>query len=148
MPITAQPITVVIDGVTINAGMQPVESLARAVIVSLFTWRRALPGDVAPGEALQGWWGDSTAETVGDRIGSRLWLLAREKLTPRTVTRADEYAREALQWLLDDAVASRVEVEAQRIGLDRLGLACRIWRMDGTPLDLRFDNLWEEITRV
>lgn len=148
MSTPAQPITIVIDGITINAGMHPPEGLARAVIVSLFTWRRALPGDVAPGEAMQGWWGDTTAEQAGDRIGSRLWLLIREKLTARTVARAEEYAREALQWLVDDGVASRVEVEAQRIGLDRLGLACRIWRADGIRLDLRFDNLWEEIARV
>lgn len=36
-----------------------------------------------------------------DRIGSRLWLLRRVKLTSATQRDAEFYVHEALQWLLD-----------------------------------------------
>lgn len=143
-----QPLTVVIDGRTVALGLANDEPLVRAVIISLFTWRRALPDDPLPGDQRMGWWGDSFATVAGDRIGSRLWLLSREKLTAQTVERAREYAREALAWLVEDGVAARVEVDAERQGLTTLALACRIYRRDGQTTDLRFPNTWEFLNAV
>ena len=139
-----QALTVVIDGRTVLLGLASDEPLVRAVIISLFTWRRALPDDPLPGDQRMGWWGDSFSPVVGDRIGSRLWLLSREKLTAQTIERAREYSSEALAWLVEDGVASRVEVEAERQGLSTIALACRIYRAaGGAPVDLRFSNVWE-----
>lgn len=144
----AQDFSIVVDGAAVDAGMMPTEPLTRAVIVSLFTWRRARQDDDLPGDARMGWWGDSFATADGDRIGSRLWLLARAKLTPQTMNRASEYTQEALAWLVDDGVASRVEVEVERLGLSGLALTCRIYRSDGRAVDLRFSNVWEFLSRV
>jgi phage gp46-like protein len=141
--INDQPLTIVVDGRTISLGLDSVEPLVRAVIISLFTWRRANPDDDLPGNLREGWWGDSFPVVPNDRIGSRLWLLSRAKLTAETVAQAKEYAEEALAWLVDDGVAARVEVEAQRIGIDTLGLACRIYESDGkAPVDVRFTDVW------
>lgn len=149
MSLSSQPSTVIIDGVLVDLGTAPVEPLVRAVIVSLFTWRRANPDDDLPADEKFGWWGDTFPIVENDRIGSRLWLLSRSKLTQETVSRAKEYAVEALQWLLDDGVASRVDVETERQGIDRLAVACRIYRINGTaPLDLRFSNVWEFLSNV
>jgi phage gp46-like protein len=142
------PLTIVLDGQTIELGLQTTEPLVRAVVVSLFTWRRAEPDDDLPTPdalgARMGWWGDSFPPVAGDRIGSRLWLLSRAKLLPETTARAKEYALEALQWLLDDGVATKVEVEAERQGLSTLALAVRIYQTGGTvPRDIRFTNVWE-----
>lgn len=144
----AQDLSITVDGVAVDAGMMPADQLARAVVMSLFTWRRARPDDELPGDQRMGWWGDSYATVDGDRVGSRLWLLARAKLTAQTVNRAREYAEEALAWLVEDGVASRVEVEAERQGLTTLALACRIYRSDGRAVDLRFANVWESLSRV
>lgn len=83
------------------------DGLRTAVIVSLFTDRRAEADDEIPdgGDDRRGWWADS--------IGSRLWLLARAKETPDTLARARAYAIEALQWLIDDGVATAVDVTAE-----------------------------------
>jgi phage gp46-like protein len=141
--INDQPLTVVIDGQTIKLGLDAAQPLVRAVIVSLFTWRRANPDDSRPAEQRMGWWGDTFAPIDNDRIGSRLWLLSRAKLTQETANRAREYALEALQWLIDDGVASRVEVEAERQGQQTLALAVRIYKSDGTvPTDVRFTDVW------
>lgn len=137
------PLTVIVDGQQISTGTVPDEPLMRAVIVSLFTWRRANPDDELPSTDLMGWWGDSYADVQGDRIGSRLWLLSRAVLTADTVRRAEEYVREALQWLLDDQVASSLQVSAQRVGLSALSVSVLVTRAEsGQVVSLRFADVW------
>ena len=53
----------------------PLDPLTRAVVISLFTWRRAEPDDNA--DVPMGWWGDTWPAVQNDRYGSRLWLLYR-----------------------------------------------------------------------
>ena len=121
------------------------DDLTTAVIISLFTWRRARPDDVLPdfiGDR-KGWFGDKLADVDCDQIGSRLWLLAREKITTETIARAREYCVEALQWLVVDKVASRVDVEIERNGMDRIDIVVTVYRLDGTARDLRFADAWE-----
>lgn len=61
----------------------PLDPLTRAVVISLFTWRRAEPDDNA--DVPMGWWGDTWPAVQNDRYGSRLWLLQRSKLTNQLV---------------------------------------------------------------
>lgn len=89
------------------------EGLETAILISLFTDRRAGAGDVLPDgeEDRRGWWGDAFG-VPGDLIGSRLWLLDRSTQSAANLATAEEYAREALQWLIDDKVAEAVKVTA------------------------------------
>lgn len=119
------------------------EGLRTAVIISLFTDARAREDDPLPaGEDRKGWWGDALPQTSGDRIGSRLWLLRREKRLASVVGRAREYAREALQWLIADGIAREIVVEAEAQGLGTLALGVVISRPAG-PGRQRFDFVWE-----
>jgi phage gp46-like protein len=145
------PLSVNIDGQSTTLGLlQDIDNdlsdpLVRAVIISLFTWRRANDDDVLPnrGSFRMGWWGDSFPSAPNDRIGSRLWLLARAKLTDTTVQQAKDYAVEALQWLVDDQVAARIDVSSERQGLFTLALGCTIYQANGRVLALiQFQNLW------
>lgn len=127
------------DGV----GLATDGGLETAVILSLFTDARAGADDgLPPGEDPRGWWGDAFSDLPGDGVGSRLWLLQRAALTAETVTRARAYALEALQWLVDDGLASQVEVSAQRLGVDALALEILIHRPDGAAARWRFDLSW------
>ena len=94
------------------------EGLRTAVIVSLFSERRAEPADALPDGSSdrRGWWGDAYAAAEGDRIGSRLWLLGREKDLAAVARRAEEYARESLAWFLEDGIARAVTVAADVAG--------------------------------
>lgn len=148
------PLNVTIDGQTTSLGLlQDIDNdrtdpLVRAVVISLFTWRRAHDDDVLPNPrgARMGWWGDSFPPAPGDQIGSRLWLLARAKLTDATARQAEDLAREALQWLVDDGVAARLAVHAERRGLSALALSCAVFAADGSARAvLRFQNLWDWI---
>jgi len=120
------------------------EGLRTAVAMSLFSDRRAGAGDEIPdGGGPRGWWGDTYPDRSGDRIGSRLWLLARAKQTSATARRAEHYAREALQWLVEDGLARRVGVTAEWIDMGVLALAVKIERPDGASIDFKFYDLWE-----
>lgn len=120
------------------------DELAAAVLISLFSWRKSNPDDGARAPNRQGWWGDTFAQTAGDRIGSRLWLLRRQKILSTTLRRAEFYAKEALQWLIDDAVVASIEVSAERSGTDQIALLVTCYRPDDTQaLQARFQNVWE-----
>ena len=137
----------VVDGVSANA-TDISDDLPRAVLISLFTWRRANPDDDLPANNKYGWWGDSYPTELNDRIGSRLWLLSRAKMLPETVARAEEYATEALQWLIDDGVADSVQIRAERQTLDTLALQITLTRGDKAALNIRFINVWDYINAL
>ncbi len=111
-------------------------SLIRAVVISLFTWRRAAPDDPVDDEERFGWWGDSYPSVADDRIGSRLWLLRRVKLTAGTQRDAEFYANEALQWLLDDGQVLEVDVLTERVDSSRLNLRVMLIIPGGTRLHI------------
>lgn len=144
-----QSLALTINGQSVSLGLALTDRLIRAAVISLFTWRRAHDDDDLPGNQRFGWWGDSYPAEPNDRIGSRLWLLSRAKLMPDTPLRAKEYADEALQWMLDDGVAARIECSAERYGMDGLALLVLIYRHDNTnPTALRFGDLWEAMKHV
>lgn len=93
-----------------GADVRAEESLATAILLSLMCDRLAQPHEVDAGTDRRGWWADTYTEPEGDRFGSRLWLLARSKQLTATVQSAIAYAREALQWLVDDGLATAVDV--------------------------------------
>lgn len=107
------------------------DGLRTAVILSLFLDRRADANDVRDGEDRRGSWMDQYLGSDGDRLGSRLWLLAREKETAATLNRARTYAQEALAWMIDDAIAQRIEVDAEWMRSGVLGLRVEIVLRDG-----------------
>ncbi|WP_016702010.1 phage GP46 family protein [Pseudomonas chlororaphis] len=118
-------------------------ALTRAVLISLFTWRRAADDDPLDDEERFGWWGDSFPTVADDRIGSRLWLLRRVKLTRQTQLDAEFYAREALQWLIDDGHCSAVEIISERLDDPRLNLRTTLVLANGERLDINPDNSWQ-----
>jgi phage gp46-like protein len=111
--------------------------LASPALVSLLTDRRAGVEDPLPhGDTMsagfippdrRGWAGDALSEDPSDRIGSRLWLLSREKQTESTRLRAIDYAREALSWMVADGHASRIEVAALWSSSGRLEMTVDIF---------------------
>lgn len=121
--------------------------LRTAVLVSLFTDRLAEPDDVLPlgEESRRGWWADLVPPAPEDRIGSRLWLLARERQTQETRLRARQYTEEALAWLVEDEVAAEVEVAAEWVRRGVLGLGITIHRPEQPDARFRFAVAWEGV---
>lgn len=132
-----------INGKTADITEYQADELVQATLISLFSWRKSNNDDGVDIPNRQGWWGDTFAADTNDRIGSRLWLLQREKLTDEVVARAREYAEESLQWMIDDALAVAVNVSADREN-NRLNMSVEIVRPgDAQSIQARFQNLWE-----
>lgn len=123
-------------------------ALTRAVLISLFTWRRGFEDDPVDDDELYGWWGDSYPTITDDRIGSRLWLLRRVKLTDATQRDAEFYADEALRWLLDDGEVIRIEISSEKRDINRLNLIVVLTVPDGARLEIKPLSSWQVIYAV
>lgn len=131
-------------------GLDASDQLASAVVISLFTDRRAPEGWRPDVTDRRGWWGDAIAPEgeVPEAIGSHLWLLRNEVATADVANLARIYAEEALAWMIRDQVAARVDVTSGLIENPRRGvwLAIAIHGRDGAlRYSQRFARLWQEL---
>lgn len=56
-----------------------------------------------------GFWAESL---IGYNIGSKLWLLNRNKITKDTLRLYEQYSKEALKWMIDEGISEKIEVAA------------------------------------
>ena len=120
------------------------EGLRTAIIISLFSDRRVETEELPIEEkSRRGWFGDLFAENSGDLIGSRLWLLKRAKATEENRNLAEDYAQEALQWLIDDGIASSVDVSANYDSNKALALTCVLTKPNGDAIPFQFEKFWQ-----
>lgn len=124
------------------------KDLETAVYLSLFTNRRANPEDLIDSNDRGGWWGDTYLPMLGDKFGSRLWLLCRSKQTQHVVNLAKAYTLEALQWLLDDKVAQAVEVETEIVRKGVLGIGISIKKPNGETQQFYYDYVWDQLNAI
>lgn len=129
-------------------GLSSNHALNTAILLSLFTWRRAEVYDVLPaGTDPKGWWGDDIdLEGNEGPLGSRLWLLIRAPLNANTITLAETYAYEALQPLIDQgAVATFVCTATIDKVQGFLTLAVNAYSQNGQLIySQKFENLWRQ----
>lgn len=120
------------------------QDLATAVLISLFTDRRADPDDRIPDGSRdpRGWWGDAGRARP---LGSKLWLLERAKQTEATRLAAKDYVDEALAWMIEDGVAAAVTTTVvwQRAGL--LAIEVLIDEPDGRQQVFNYQWAWEAV---
>lgn len=133
-----------IDATIIDDDIGADQGLRTAVLLSLFIDRRALADDVLPSDDgdRRGWWGDEFAIVEGDLIGSRLWLLDRSARRADIAQSAEEFAKEALAWMLEDRVASSVGATAEVDG-EALFLTIALTRPNGDPVAFKFKHAWD-----
>ena len=112
-----------------------------AIIISLFTDRLVTSDEIIPDGTnnKRGWWADTFADVDGDLIGSRLWLLNREKQIDQVLNTAKEYAFESLQWMINDGVVSQIEVETEWVQKGVLGILVRLFKADSKPFEQTFE---------
>ena len=127
------------DGISADIGFTETDlasekGLETSVIISLFTDRRV-------GKE-RGFWADTFED---EPMGSRLWLLDREKKTSDVVLRANEYVREALSWMLKDGIAKTISVDSYIEGNDRIVIPIKIIRPSNEELNFKFSSLWESM---
>ena len=150
-----------IDWLLLDDGtLDDTQALATAVIVALGTDRLASPDDVLPIRTRTdraGWWGDLDAEELFGRLADRHQAVAAAS-APRSSARKTRRARPSRASSSTSArrssrssisrIASRFDVEAWRVGTERIDALVMIYRGPTRPVDLRFQVLWDEIERA
>jgi phage gp46-like protein len=131
-------------------------ALTSAVLVALCSDAEAGPNDVLPNPTStdrRGWWGDLDAETIwnGWPIGSKLWLLTRDKIVGpgaaegATVTRVQNFIAACLAPFVTAGIASSYSISVAQQGLDEITAAVIIYRGPKTAIQLQFQALWTEL---
>jgi phage gp46-like protein len=132
------------------------QALATAIIVALGTDGLADVSDLLPDPDdtdRRGWWGDYQSQEIWDGwpIGSRLWLLQRDKIDGpgsrrgATTTRVEQYISEAIQPFIDRRIGSSFAVEATRVGKEQIDAVVRIYRGPVIEIELRYAILWGDM---
>ena len=112
------------------------DGLESILVVALFCDARVGQDEIPNGvEFNGGYWADSS-------LGSKLWLLKREKLTTLTAIRAKQYCHEALKHLIELGVLKGVFVEVEIIDGKGLGISIGVLPPDGGS-EQKYYYLWE-----
>ena len=105
--------------------------LETAVLISLFTDRRADPGDEIPASMRtdpRGWWSDTFD---GEQIGSKLWQIAGRICNQDTCNWARDQIATSLQWMIEDGVAASVTPRVWLGGKGRINMSVQIVEPSG-----------------
>jgi len=130
------------DWVVAQGDLATGDDLQTAIFISLFSDRQARPDDDFEGDDRRGWWGDTGSDYP---IGSRIWLLRRQKLTIAVANKAIDYAVEALQWLIDDGVIASLSVNSQIVYPSRLTLEITYQKPGQTSNTVNYFWVWEKM---
>jgi phage gp46-like protein len=140
------------DMAIVNGDILFGDELESMVLVSLMTNARATAEEYQQAQLvlvenpnnvikLNGWWGDSYSSIQGNQIGSKLWTLARQKTTNDVRLLSEEYVKEALQYLIDDGIASTIDTTSVWAE-DAVDMSIQITKPDGTLEEFRFQFVW------
>jgi phage gp46-like protein len=133
------------DWAQAGASLLSGNDLPTAILISLFTDRRAAPDDAIPDGSRdpRGWWGDLGRSVP---IGSRLWLLDRSKATTDVLNRAHDYVVEALQWLITDGVVAKFDLTVEWTRPNMLGIRIIAHQPDGKSVPFNYAWAWQGIS--
>ncbi|MDI9407681.1 MAG: phage GP46 family protein [Candidatus Pacebacteria bacterium] len=129
-----------IDGdlAIINGDLAVDDGIATAIVLSLFSDRRASPAELmafARGSIVsddpRGWPLETVAGETPRRFGSRIWLLTRDKQTDETRRAVIDAAAEALAWLKSERLVKAVAVDGVWRRPELLELTVTVTRTDG-----------------
>jgi phage gp46-like protein len=136
----------------LNGDLQTDEGLETAVLISLFTDKRASNDDpiLDPNhpEDKRGWWGDQLEPfEEGDEIGSKIWLLSRSKTEKSIYLGLETYIRDALEWMVKDGVILKIEIAIERQNPlpenNTLAFEIKLYKIDGREIALNYSYQWD-----
>jgi phage gp46-like protein len=133
----SDPLLDALAAYTPGTGLLEGGDLATAVMISLFTDTVAGADDIVPDNSgdPRGWWGDVA-------IGSKIWLRLRAKKVPATLELVRQDITDALQWMISDGVAARIDVDVAFQGEAGIAAAVTIVRRSGAAVTLAYEWAW------
>jgi phage gp46-like protein len=136
-----------------RGGLRSRAALHTAIVLALFTDRR-MPDDhplrylIDDGDA-RGWFGDGVdvrADLFETEMGSLLWIFERAELTEDIRRWVERLALEALDPLIAQGVAERIEAQAvAQFAVGRVDLTIQVYARDQrASIDFRFIDIWQQ----
>ena len=114
--------------------------LNTAVYISLFTDARVDDESLLDDKTdKRGYW----ADVFDDKpMGSKLWLLAREKNLSAVLDKAKTYCQDALKWLIEDGIAKKITVNTESVSENILGIETIIQKPSDEILNFKYSYNW------
>lgn len=110
-----------------------------ALLVSVFSDKRALESEVFEPERRSGWIGNEF--TPGFEIGSKLWLYKQSRLTADVINSMISVVNESLQWMIDDNLA--IAVSSSVLPINGRVILTIIIQRPNSKVEKRLFELWE-----
>ena len=130
-----------------DGDLESTGGIETSLILSFFGERRADSSEVAIPFLRRGWWGNDETDPQNFEIGSKLWLIYDDKATPLTVSKAEDFTRQALQWLITDKIFRKLEVEAELIN-DTINIKVTLVNQGNNIETVHFDLLNQTIREL
>jgi phage gp46-like protein len=89
-----------------------------------------------------GWWGNSVS-APSERLTSQFETINTRTLTNATRLDAEEYARQALSWMIADGIAKKITVTASIPAVGMLGLVIEVEQPDRSST-IRYQVSWAD----
>jgi phage gp46-like protein len=138
-------------------GLDETQALVTSVTIAFSTDRLAETSDVLPipgSTDRKGWWGDDGAADIwnGWPVGSRLWLMVRDKITDSnysggsTAARATTFANECLQPFVDAKIISDFDVSVTQVNAQQVLTDVTLYRGPLPAISLQYQSLWNDLS--
>lgn len=121
----------------LNALTSPIsskEGMSHAVLQSVHNYAESTQNDRARMDSDER--GGTWSNDVLNIVGSRDWTLKRDKVTAQTITLAKRFYQSALQWLIDDGYAKKVDVTTWEEAPNVMGRNVTITLTNGTQFEV------------
>lgn len=122
-----------------NGDILTADAFDTALFMSLFCERRATASEVPAVQLRRGWIGNESDQD-GFEIGSKLWLHEQSRITKTLIQEIVSATTNALQWLIDDNLATSVNVSA-RLQNNNIIIEVIISR-PSSKVDYRYFEFW------
>lgn len=119
-----------------------VDGFETAILVSLFTNSRRDESDISNPLARGGWIGNWRTAKKQRELGGLCWTVEHERLTANVLNIAREYAKNALNWMIEDGLCRNVEVETLPYKQREIQYNIAITSRDGIKYDYIY--LWNK----
>lgn len=96
-----------------NGDLSKIAGFDTAILMSLLCEKRAADTEVLAAKRRRGSHLNELQTRINFEIGSKLWLLSQARANDKNLSFAINYAREALQWFVDDDYADKIQVTGE-----------------------------------
>ncbi|BDR21110.1 MULTISPECIES: phage GP46 family protein [Vibrio] len=121
----------------LNALTSPIsskEGMTHAVQQSVHNYAESTQNDRARMDSDER--GGTWSNELLNIVGSRDWTLKRDKVTAQTISLARRFYQDALQWLIDEGYAKRIDVTTWEEAPNVMGRNVMITLTDGTKFEV------------